>query len=98
MPALLRAFAAAMALGAVTAAGGASDPVSAQEGAEQFFRGKSINLYIGSSPRRGHDTYPPVLAHHFGEYNPGHPAILPQNMPGARTHKLADVIYSRAPT
>jgi len=97
MPALLRAFAAAMALGAVTAAGGASDPVSAQEGAEQFFRGKSINLYIGSSAGGGYDTYARVLARHFGKYIPGNPAIVPQNMPGAASNKLSGFIYSVAP-
>jgi len=95
MPALLRALAAATALAA--AAGGARVPAAAQDQVEQFFRGKSINLYIGSSAGGGYDTYARVLARHFGKYIPGHPAIVPQNMPGAASNKLSGFIYSVAP-
>jgi len=97
MPALQRALAAVMAIGAVTAAGGASEPATAQDQVEQFFRGKSINLYIGSSAGGGYDTYARVLARHFSKYIPGNPAIVAQNMPGAASNKLSGFIYSVAP-
>src|SRR6266545_431924 len=97
MPAPLRAIAAATALAVVIAALAASASAAAQEAVEQFFRGKSINLYIGSSAGGGYDTYARVLARHVGKYIPGHPTVVPQNMPGAASNKLAGFIYAVAP-
>ena len=76
---------------------GVNGPAAAQDGVEQFFRGKSINLYIGSSAGGGYDTYARVLARHFGKYIPGNPTIVPQNMPGAGSNKLSGFIYTVAP-
>jgi hypothetical protein len=76
---------------------GVNGPAAAPDGVEQFFRGKSINLYIGSSAGGGYDTYARVLARHFGKYIPGNPTIVPQNMPGAGSNKLSGFIYTVAP-
>jgi tripartite-type tricarboxylate transporter receptor subunit TctC len=76
---------------------GVNGPAAAQDGVEQFFRGKTINLYIGSSAGGGYDTYARVLARHFGKYIPGNPTIVPQNMPGAGSNKLSGFIYTVAP-
>jgi tripartite-type tricarboxylate transporter receptor subunit TctC len=62
-----------------------------------FFRGKTITLSIGSSAGGGYDTYARLLARHLGKHLPGNPTIVPQNMPGAGSHKLAGYIYSVAP-
>jgi tripartite-type tricarboxylate transporter receptor subunit TctC len=93
MPLPLRAIAAAVALEALAA----TAPAAAQDQVEQFYRGKSINLYIGSSAGGGYDTYARVLARHIGKYIPGHPTVVPQNMPGAASNKLAGFIYAVAP-
>jgi len=85
------AIVAALAAMCVASAAVAQDPV------EPFYRGKSINLYIGSSAGGGYDTYARVLARHFGKHIPGNPTIVPQNMPGAGSNKLAGFIYSVAP-
>jgi tripartite-type tricarboxylate transporter receptor subunit TctC len=69
----------------------------AQESVEQFYRGKSINLYVGSSAGGGYDTYARTLARHASKYIPGNPAIVPQNMPGAGGNKAAGYIYTVAP-
>jgi tripartite-type tricarboxylate transporter receptor subunit TctC len=63
----------------------------------QFYRGKQINLYIGSTAGGGYDAYARLLARKFSSYIPGNPAIVPQNMPGAGSNKLAGYIYSVAP-
>jgi tripartite-type tricarboxylate transporter receptor subunit TctC len=68
-----------------------------QDAAEQFFRGKTINLAVGTSPGGGYDTYMRLLARHWAKYIPGHPTVVPQNMPGAGSHKLAGYLYSVAP-
>ena len=69
----------------------------AQDAVAQFYRGKQINLYVGSSAGGGYDTYARLLARRFGNYISGNPAVVPQNMPGAGSNKLAAFIYSVAP-
>jgi tripartite-type tricarboxylate transporter receptor subunit TctC len=76
------------------AAGGAA---RAQDAVAQFYKGKQISLYVGSSAGGGYDTYARLLARRFGSYIPGNPAVVPQNMPGAGSSKLASYIYSVAP-
>src|SRR5215471_20462030 len=69
----------------------------AQDSVAQFYRGKQINLYVGSTAGGGYDAYARLLARKFSSYIPGNPAIVPQNMPGAGSNKLAGYIYSVAP-
>jgi tripartite-type tricarboxylate transporter receptor subunit TctC len=76
-------------------AGGA--PVAAADDAAGFYAGKQINLYIGSTPGGGYDSYARLIARHLGDHIPGHPTIVPVNMPGAGSNKLAYYIYAVAP-
>jgi tripartite-type tricarboxylate transporter receptor subunit TctC len=82
---------------AALAALAAANPVQAQDAVAQFYKGKQINLYIGTSAGGGYDTYARLLARRFSAYIPGNPAIIPQNMPGAGSNKLASFMYSVAP-
>ena len=75
----------------------ATSAVYAQDAVEQFYKGKQINLYIGTSPGGGYDTYARLLARRFSNYIPGNPTIVPQNMPGAGSNKLGGFMYSVAP-
>jgi tripartite-type tricarboxylate transporter receptor subunit TctC len=74
-----------------------SAPTGAQDSVAQFYRGRQINLYVGSSAGGGYDTYARLLARRFGNAIPGNPAVVVQNMPGAGSNKLAAYIYSVAP-
>src|SRR3954465_4526393 len=69
----------------------------AQDSVAQFYRGKQINLYVGSTAGGGYDSYARLLARKFSSYIPGNPVIVPQNMPGAGSNKLPGYIYSVAP-
>jgi tripartite-type tricarboxylate transporter receptor subunit TctC len=75
----------------------ATAPVQAQETVEQFFRGKTINIYVGSPAGGGYDTYGRLVARHLGARIPGRPTIVVQNMPGAGSNKAAAFLYSVAP-
>jgi tripartite-type tricarboxylate transporter receptor subunit TctC len=75
----------------------ATGPADGQDSAEQFFRGKTINIYVGSSAGGGYDTYGRLVARHLGKHVPGQPTIVVQNMPGAGSNKAAGYIYSVAP-
>jgi tripartite-type tricarboxylate transporter receptor subunit TctC len=65
--------------------------------AEDFYAGKTIQMLIGFSAGGGYDIYGRVLARHLGNHIPGHPQIVPQNMPGAGSLKLANYLYNVAP-
>lgn len=77
-------------------AGLAGNPAAAQSPAE-FFKGKTINLYIGFSVGGAYDLYARTLAHHMGKHIPGNPTIIPQNMAGAGSLRVANFIYTAAP-
>ena len=79
------------------AASAASAQDAGQDAVEQFYRGKTINIYVGSAVGGGYDGYARLLARHFGKYIPGNPAIVPQNMPGAGSNKAAGFVYGQAP-
>src|ERR1700690_2649965 len=72
-------------------------PARAQDAAAQFYKGKQINIYVGSSAGGGYDTYARLLARRVGSYIPGNPTAVVQNMPGAGSNKAAAYIYSVAP-
>jgi tripartite-type tricarboxylate transporter receptor subunit TctC len=74
-----------------------TSPAQSQDAVEQFFRGKTINIYVGSSAGGGYDTYGRLVARHLGKQIPGQPTIVVQNMPGAGSNKAAGYIYSVAP-
>ena len=62
-----------------------------------FYAGKSVNLFIGYSAGGGYDLYARLLARHLGRNIPGKPNIVPQNMPGAGSLKVATYINGVAP-
>ena len=64
---------------------------------EQFYKGKTVNLYIGYGSGGGYDFYGRLTARHMGRHLPGNPNIVPQNMPGAGSLKAANYVYSVAP-
>ncbi|MGE3710556.1 MAG: Bug family tripartite tricarboxylate transporter substrate binding protein [Hyphomicrobiaceae bacterium] len=77
---------------AVLAAGPASaDPI------EDFYKGKQLRLVIGYSPGGGYDIYGRLTAEFLGNFIPGKPRIVPQNMPGAGSMVAARHLHSIAP-
>lgn len=68
-----------------------ADPVA------DFYRGKTINLIIGTSTGNDYDFRGRLIARHLGRHIPGEPIIVPQNMPGAGGIKAANYIAAIAP-
>ena len=71
-------------------------PVQAQAVAD-FYRGKTINVWIGYGAGGGYDLSARVLARHMGRYIPGEPTLVARNMPGAGSLSLANWLYNVAP-
>lgn len=67
------------------------------QSAEQAFRGKTVNIYIGFAPGGGYDFYGRLVARHLGKHIPGNPNVVAQNMPGAGSFKAANYLYAVAP-
>jgi tripartite-type tricarboxylate transporter receptor subunit TctC len=78
---------------AVLALFGTAFPASAQD----FYRGKTINLIVGNAAGGGYDLYARLLARYMGRYIPGEPSFVVRNMPGAGGMVLTNHIYSQAP-
>lgn len=69
----------------------------AGDSVEDFYRGKSITLTIGTPPGGGYDQYARTLARHLGGFIPGHPNIIPMNLPTADGVAAANRLYNVAP-
>src|SRR6267154_6385693 len=74
-----------------------AQPAQAQDAVAAFYKGKQINMIVGSSAGGGYDTYARLLGRHLGKYIPGNPIIVPSNMPGAGSNAAAAHIYAVAP-
>ena len=58
----------------------------------QFYKGKTINLYIGYGPGGGYDIYGRLVARFLGNHVSGQPTVVPQNMPGAGSIRAANYV------
>jgi tripartite-type tricarboxylate transporter receptor subunit TctC len=58
-----------------------------------FYKGRTVDLYVGYSVGGGYDLYARVLARHMGRHIPGNPTIVVKNMEGAGSLRLANWLY-----
>ena len=85
------AFVAAVAL----AAWPASAPKA--QSVEDFYKGKTLTIYVGVSPGGIYSTFALMLSKHMGQYIPGKPEIVVQHMRGAGGTKAVNYVYNVAP-
>jgi tripartite-type tricarboxylate transporter receptor subunit TctC len=78
----------------------AAAPVSlawAQSPAD-FYKGKTVEMQIGYSPgASGYDVYARLIARYLGNHIPGNPTVVPKNVEGAGSLRLANYLYNAAP-
>jgi len=84
---------------AVLAVGTALLPSNARaaDTVADFYRGKTINVYIGVNVGGGYDFEARLLARFMRAHIPGNPVLVPQNMIGAGGIKMANFLSSIAP-
>jgi tripartite-type tricarboxylate transporter receptor subunit TctC len=80
-----------LALVAFQAAPAIAEPV------EEFYKGKTISLYIGFTQGGGYDVYARAVARFMGRHIPGNPAIVPRQMTGVGSLLAANNTYNTAP-
>src|SRR5215510_2568990 len=71
--------------------------VLAASAAAQDFKGKDINLYVGSGAGGPYDAYARLLGRHLGKHLLGNPSVVVQNMPGASGRRLINYMINVAP-
>lgn len=90
------------AIGAFGAFGGAialalSGSSALAQGADDFFKGKTVTVYIGFSPGGTYDLFGRMVARYIGKHIPGQPTVVASNMPGAGSLTAANWLYRAAP-
>src|SRR5262245_48474167 len=70
---------------------------SAAQPVADFYRGKTVQLLIGYTVGGNYDLSGRILARHIGRHIPGNPTVVPQNLPGAGSLRLANLLYNVAP-
>ena len=71
-------------------------PLAAEPVAD-FYRGKTINLLIGTSTGNDYDFRARLIARHMPRHIPGEPQILARNMPGGGGVVAANYLANIAP-
>src|SRR3954470_23464081 len=74
-----------------------STSAAPQNSVEQFFRGTTVTVTIGSAVGGGYDGYARLVSRHLGKHIPGNPIVVAQNMPGAGSNKAAGYVALQAP-
>src|SRR5512140_2583391 len=59
--------------------------------------GKQISIIVAGTAGGGIDLYARMLARHIGRHIPGNPAVVPKNMEGAASMRLANWLANVAP-
>ena len=64
--------------------------------AEDFYKGKTLRIIVGSAPGGGFDAYARLVGRHLGKHIPGAPRTLVANMTGAGNLIAANYMYNKA--
>lgn len=68
-----------------------ADPIA------DFYRGRTVTVFAGSTAGGTYDLYARTIARHLGAHLPGAPTVIVQNMPGAASLVAAGHVYNVAP-
>jgi tripartite-type tricarboxylate transporter receptor subunit TctC len=71
-------------------------PVAA-DAISDFYKGKRLQMLVGSSPGGGYDTYARMVTRHLGRYIGGNPRFIVKNMPGAGGVIVTNFLANVAP-
>jgi tripartite-type tricarboxylate transporter receptor subunit TctC len=62
-----------------------------------FYRGKPLELIVGSGAGGGYDLVARLLARYLGQYVPGQPTVVVNNMEGAGGIRAANFLFNVSP-
>lgn len=67
------------------------------QSASDFYKSRDVDLFIGYSTGGAYDLYARVIGRHLGAHIPGGPTLVPKNLEGAGSLRLANYLYRVAP-
>jgi len=74
-------------------AGVLATSIACAQSPADFYKSKTLDFYIGYSVGGGYDLYARVIARHLSKHIPGNPTIVPKNMEGAGSLRLANWMF-----
>src|SRR5215470_1992515 len=81
---------------AFAAIAAAASPASADDVAD-FYKGRTINYFLATTPGGSWDVYLRVLINHWAKHIPGNPGIVLQYQPGGGGVKTLEYMDTIAP-
>jgi tripartite-type tricarboxylate transporter receptor subunit TctC len=70
---------------------------AAQQSAAGFYKGRQIDMYIGTPTGGGYDQYGRLLGRHMSRHILGNPTIVYRNMPAGGGRQAMNHVYNVAP-
>ena len=83
-------------LGLLALACGLLPMTAGAQSVESFYKTNQIKAIIGSTPGGDYDLWTRIIGRYMSRHIPGHPTIVPQNMPGGGTLVAANHLYNLA--
>jgi len=71
--------------------------VAYAQNATEFYKGRDLYMEIGYSPGGAYDVYARAVARFIGHHLAGGPTVVPKNLEGAGSLRLANWLYNIAP-
>src|SRR5688572_26532178 len=65
--------------------------------AADFYKGKQIDMFIGTPTGGGYDQYGRLLGRHMSKYIPGNPPVIYRNMPAGGGRQAMNHVFNVAP-
>jgi tripartite-type tricarboxylate transporter receptor subunit TctC len=65
-------------------------------GNDEYYRGKTVSIIVGSGAGGGFDTTARLVSRHIGRHIPGEPTVIVVNMPGGGGLVAANHVFSAA--
>jgi len=63
---------------------------------KEIYKGRDVFMEIGYSPGGAYDVYARAVGRFFGKHLPGNPTVVPKNLEGAGSLRLANWLYNKA--
>ena len=72
-------------------------PPACADDVADFYKGKTLSLFVGYPPGGAYDVYGRLIGKHLGRHIPGQPQVIVRNKPGAASLNLVSELYNVLP-
>ncbi len=70
---------------------------AAADAVSNFYKGKTVTIWVGYSPGGGYDVFARTFARHWSKHLPGNPEFIVKNRPGAGSMLVTNELYNILP-